>query len=222
MDITPFFSSLVAFFNSAWYLLVPLFLLWTVTTPWFKGVFGEFMISAIARWKLDSNVYQVLNNVTLPTEKGSTQIDHIIVSVYGVFVIETKNLRGWIFGRSNQKTWTLQRFKKRYLFQNPLHQNYKHIRALQSISNLEDKQLYSLVVFIGDSEFKSPMPDNVIYGMRYIQYIKSKTEKLLSPKQVIEVTQAIQAQRLAKTFKTQRAHVRHVKSLITNKKTAQR
>lgn len=217
MDFTPLLLSIIDLFFSAWYLVVILVLLSIVSTSWFKGVLGEFMITVFVRWKLNKHVYHLINNVTLPTEGGTTQIDHIVVSIYGVFVIETKNLRGWIFGRPNQKTWTLQRYKKRYLFQNPLRQNHKHIRALQLISNIEDKQLYSLVVFVGDSEFKTSMPDNVIYGGRFIQYIESKTEKLLSPKQVIEVTQAIDAHRLAKTFKTRRAHVRHVKDLIADK-----
>jgi hypothetical protein len=175
------------------------------------------MINMSARWKLDKNVYHLLTNVTLPTEHGSTQIDHIIVSVYGVFVIETKNFRGWIFGRPHQKKWIQQRYKKRYSFQNPIHQNYKHIREVQSISNLEYKQLHSLVVFVGNSEFKTAMPDNVIYGGRFIKFIESKTEKVLSPKRVIEIIQAIETNRLRRSLKTQRAHVLHVKRLIADK-----
>ena len=217
MDFTPLLSSLIDVFFSAWYLVAILVVLSIVSTAWFKGVMGELMITVFIRWKLNKHVYHLINNVTLPTEDGTTQIDHIIVSIYGVFVIETKNLRGWIFGRPNQKTWTLQRYKKRYLLQNPLRQNYKHIKALQSISNLEDKQLHSLVVFVGDSEFKTAMPENVIYGGRFIQFIESKTEKLLSPKRVIEITQAIEANRLSRTLKTQRAHVLHVKRLIADK-----
>ena len=217
MDLTPLLSSIIELLLSAWYLVAILVLLSIASTPWFKGIMGELMITVLTRWKLNRQVYHLINNVTLTTEDGTTQIDHIIVSVYGVFVIETKNLRGWIFGRPNQKNWTLQHYKKRYTFQSPLHQNYKHIRALQSISNLEDKQLHSLVVFVGDSEFKTSMPDNVIYGGRFFQFIESKTEKLLSPKQVIEITQAIQSNRISKTLKTQRAHARHVQRLTADR-----
>ena len=57
----------------------------------FKGFLGETVIN-VAMWlKLDKDVYHRLNNITLPrVNGGSTQIDHIIVSVYGIFVIETK------------------------------------------------------------------------------------------------------------------------------------
>lgn len=218
MDFTPLFESLL----SLWY-FIPIFLFFAIIkTPWFKGVMGEFIINFFARWKLDQDVYHLIKNVTLPTEDGTTQIDHVIVSVYGVFVVETKNLRGWIFGSTNQKTWTQKIFKHTNKFQNPLHQNYKHTKTLQSLLDLEDRQVHSVIVFIGDSEFKTPMPDNVTYGMGYIRYIQSRTEPVLSPKQVLEITQAIEAGRLARTFKNHRAHVRHVQSIVMEKETKQR
>ena len=102
MDFTPIFTSLL----SLWYLR-PLFLFAIIIqSPWFKGLMGEFVVNLFAKWKLDKDVYHLIKNVTLPTDDGTTQIDHIMVSVYGVFVVETKNLRGWIFGSPNQKTWT--------------------------------------------------------------------------------------------------------------------
>ncbi|WP_265088790.1 nuclease-related domain-containing protein [Psychrobacter immobilis] len=63
----------------------------------FKGILGETVIN-IATWlKLEKENYHRLNNITLPLANGgSTQIDHVIVSVYGIFVIETKNYKGWI------------------------------------------------------------------------------------------------------------------------------
>ncbi len=88
----------------------------------FKGFVGESVIN-IATWlKLDKNIYHRLNNITLPLDNGgSTQIDHVIVSRYGIFVIETKNYKGWIYGNEKQKQWT-QAFANgsKYKFQNPL------------------------------------------------------------------------------------------------------
>ena len=60
---------------------------------------------------LDKNEYHFIKNVTLPIENGTTQIDHIIVSVYGVFVVEAKNMKGWIFGSSNEPMWTQKIYK---------------------------------------------------------------------------------------------------------------
>ena len=63
-----------------------------------KGWAGEAM-GAVAHWAfLDRTIYKPLNNLTLQTSNGTTQIDHLIVSRYGVFVIEAKNIDGWVFG----------------------------------------------------------------------------------------------------------------------------
>ena len=99
----------------------------------------------------------------LPTEDGSTQIDHIIVSQYGIFVVETKNMKGWIFGGEHQKMWTQSIFKHKSKFQNPLHQNYKHIKTLERVLNIESDKLFSVIVFVGDATFKAQMPANVNY-----------------------------------------------------------
>ncbi|MEX1201582.1 MAG: nuclease-related domain-containing protein [Methylophaga sp.] len=132
MDFSPIYQAL----TSLWY-LIPLFILAAVVnSAWFKGISGEFIINVFARWKLDRNVYHLIKNVTLPTEDGTTQIDHIIVSVFGVFVVETKNLRGWIYGSPKQNMWTQKIYRNTYRFQNPLHQNYKHTKTLQTLLNL--------------------------------------------------------------------------------------
>jgi restriction system protein len=53
--------------------------------------------------RLDSRLYRVFHDLYLPRPdgKGTTQIDHVVVSRYGIFVIETKNMTGWIFGDAN-------------------------------------------------------------------------------------------------------------------------
>ena len=99
-------------------------------SPWGKGHVGEWFVRFMLRWQLDKAVYFPLHNVTLTTPDGSTQIDHVIVSRFGIFAIETKNMQGWIFGSERQAEWTQKIFKRSFRFQNPLRQNYKHTRAL--------------------------------------------------------------------------------------------
>ena len=141
-------------------------------SPWFKGFAGEMMVHISAKIHLNKEKYHVLRNVTLPTADGTTQIDHIIVSQYGVFVIETKNMKGWIFGEARQKAWTQKIFKYIKKFQNPLRQNFKHVETLKSLLELTDQQIFSVVVFVGSSTFKTEMPRNVINGPGLIRYIK--------------------------------------------------
>jgi predicted RNA-binding Zn-ribbon protein involved in translation (DUF1610 family) len=201
-----------------WWLWLLLAILSFLKTPFMKGVIGEAMINWSANWFLDKQIYTLYKNLTLPTEDGgTTQIDHVIVSRYGVFVIETKNMKGWIFGSANQKTWTQKIYRHTNKFQNPLHQNYKHTQTLQSALSIESDKLFSLVVFIGDSEFKTPMPDNVVYAGGYIRFIKSKQQPILNIKEVIGICQTLESSRLKPSIKTHAAHVRHVKTVIAHK-----
>ena len=182
-----------------------------IKSPWFKGKFGEFMVNSVAKARLDKDVYHLIKNVTLPTEDGTTQIDHVIVSIYGVFVIETKNMKGWIFGNKDQRTWTQKIFKETHKFQNPLFQNYKHTKTLESLLGLTDQQIFSVIAFMGDSTFKTEMPENVTSGGGYVRYIKSKIDPVLTEAQVKEIITKIESGRLTPSFKTDREHVAHLK-----------
>ena len=159
-------SIIVHFIGGIWYLLPIFVIIVFLKTPWFKGWFGEAIVNFLAWLRLDKNIYNRINNVTLPAENGTTQIDHIIVSVYGVFVVETKNMKGRIFGSADQKTWTQKIYRYTNKFQNPLRQNYKHVKTLKSILGLNDDQIHSVVAFVGDSIFKTAMSENVTYGFR--------------------------------------------------------
>ena len=64
-----------------------------------KGNVGENRVSYKARSFTRKNIgSELFDNVILKTLDGTTQIDHIIISIYGIFVIETKDYKGWIFG----------------------------------------------------------------------------------------------------------------------------
>ena len=219
MDFTPIITQVI---NTLWYLIPIAIFVIVIKSTWFKGVAGEFMVNIGAKLFLDKEQYHLIKNVTLPTENGTTQIDHIIVSKFGVFVVETKNMKGWIFGSPNQKTWTQKIYKHSSKFQNPLYQNYKHTKTLESLLELSNTQLFSVIVFVGDSTFKTDMPENVTYGKGYIRFIKSKTSPVLTDSQVKEVTKKIKTGRLTPSFKTNREHIKHVQSIVAEKEKIQR
>ena len=200
-----------------WYLVPIAILVGVLKSPWFKGAAGEFLVNLSANFLLDKEKYHLIKNVTLPTEDGSTQIDHVIVSEFGIFVVETKNMKGWIFGNPNQKTWTQKIYRYSNKFQNPLHQNYKHVKALESFLGLNEQQVHSVIVFVGDSIFKTEMPENVTYGGGYAKYIKSKTMPVISESKVLEIVKQIEQGRLTPSFRTNREHVRHVQKIVAEK-----
>jgi restriction system protein len=143
------------------------------------------------------------------------------VSKYGIFVVETKNMKGWVFGSENQKQWTQQIFKHKSKFQNPLHQNYKHVKTLEATlaieSNAKNDSIFSVIIFIGDSTFKTKMPKNVRFARGGIEYIKSKTDIFFNYQEVANVIEQVESGRLERSFKTNREHVKHVKEIVNEK-----
>lgn len=97
-----------------------------------KGGAGEMVVSRRLR-RLPEEEYRVFDNVILPTPRGSSQIDHLVVSVYGIFVIETKNYKGWLYGGEKSEYWTQNIYGQKYKLYNPIFQNAGHIRALRRV-----------------------------------------------------------------------------------------
>jgi restriction system protein len=160
--------------------------------PEVRGWAGEKVTSAGLWHALDEAIYRRIDNLIVPSSNGTTQVDHILVSVYGVFVIETKNMKGWIYGSANEDTWTQVLFKEKHKFQNPLRQNYRHTRCLGEYLGVDHKVFRPIVWFIGDCTFKTVMPSNVL-SSGLIPYLKSVTDRCLTGQQVDEIEQVLRA-----------------------------
>lgn len=85
----------------------------TVNSSKIKGVKGEKRVNLILK---DIPNSKVLNDIMLKTQMGTSQIDHILINSKGIFVIETKNYDGWIFGNEKSKYWTQIIYKKKSKF----------------------------------------------------------------------------------------------------------
>lgn len=110
--------------------------------------------------------WTLFNDLLLPSAHGTTQIDHILLSPAGLFVIETKDMSGWILGGPVQKQWTQSfpagrlarragRRSTQYRFYNPLSQNQGHANALIDLGIAEWPWLRPVVVFVGEAELKT-------------------------------------------------------------------
>ncbi|KIM02922.1 MAG: nuclease [Sulfurovum sp. PC08-66] len=211
-----FANTFLSLFKELWMFIPFLLLRFYLKSSRGKGKLGEFVVNIKTKLYLDSSIYHNLHDITLSTKDGTTQIDHIIVSIYGLFVIETKNMKGWIFGSQNQKSWTQKIHKHTNTFQNPLHQNYKHIKALQDLLHLDDNQIFSIIVFIGESEFKTPMPPNVTKGGEYLSYIESQEKQCLSSNEVKQIISIIQNNRKTQGRQTDKEHIKNLQSKYSN------
>jgi restriction system protein len=184
----------------------------------FKGWVGEVQGTLAAKIRLDSQVYRAINNVTIPTASGTTQIDHVIVSRYGIFVVETKNIKGWIYGDEKQEQWTQALYGKKYRFQNPLLQNYRHTKALAEFLGIKHSKIHSVVMFWSECEFKTHMPPNVI-DRGYSAHIMSKTEVLFTDEELEQIYEAIKTGMLPKGWSTRREHVNSLKERYSSETT---
>ena len=189
-------------------------------SPSVIGAAGERRVNATLNRKLDKQDYTVIEDLTLPTLQGTTQIDHIVLSRFGVFVIETKNMSGWIFGGENQARWTQVMRRHKSQFQNPLRQNYLHVRVVQDLLGIRLDQLENLVVFVGSAAPKTEMPWNVFWGRGGLHnYIASQRIVRFTDAEVCEFTHKLRNSTLQASKEQRRAHVQHVKEKVSQKET---
>jgi Nuclease-related domain len=169
---------------------------------------SEALLSRAIRENFGCPDFHLLNHVTLRLKDGTTQIDHILVSRFGVFVIETKDYTGWIFANARQKTWTQLTFKLKFRFQNPLLQNFRHVVAVRSLLDfLPPSSIKSIVVFAGDAEFKTEIPDGVFTVDGLITHLKNSTEAVISLNRVQFAVGRLETARLAISGKTDVEHI---------------
>lgn len=185
-----------------------------VFAPVIKGKIGEFAVSTHVKLYLNEPHYILLNDITLADEQGhTTQIDHVLLSSFGIFVVETKNYKGWIFGNEKQKQWTQKIYKNNYKFQNPIHQNYKHIKVLETVLSdvVEADVFHSIVVFMPEAVFKTDIPKQVFLGAAWTDYVKTFKEECISPMKLKRIQLCLEKAKLKRSWKTNREHVAQLK-----------
>lgn len=158
--------------------------------PEIRGTIGESRVSYRLN-RLQREEYRVINDVLIKIGDRSSQIDHIVVSIYGIFVIETKNYSGWIHGNEDSQYWMQTIYKQKTQFYNPIRQNQGHINALKKV--LLDYQYatayYSIIVFTGSAKLKNIHTTTpVVYGGELVDTILSQSKThCLSIEQVISI-----------------------------------
>lgn len=168
-----------------------------------KGKLGEKHIQKILS-ELPENDYTIFNDVVLKTAQGTTQIDHIVVSKYGVFVIETKNYRGDIFGNDDRQEWKqiiktdvtfrsnlwkTYTYIKKSEFYNPIFQSLGHEAQVRRIlQHLPYANIVSIVVFSDQANLSGVHSSHhVINACQLLDYIRSYTIPYISERDLTRV-----------------------------------
>jgi ribosomal protein L37AE/L43A len=174
-----------------------------------RGWFGEKK-AAFSMWlSLDNKVYRRFHDVIIPAKNGTTQIDHILVSPYGLFIVETKNKKGWIFGSGDHPNWTQSIYGKKYSFQNPLRQAFRQKKVLSAYLELHESVIHTVIFFVGDCEFKTSLPDNVI-NSRLGKYVKQFKDYVLKSEEINRIVEKLEKHVSESSFTT-RDHVRSLR-----------
>ncbi|WP_341357468.1 nuclease-related domain-containing protein [Rossellomorea sp. y25] len=169
-----------------------------------KGELGEYKIDIqLDQLKKD---YRHLSDLLIPNSKAKSdysQIDHVVITPYAIFVIETKNYQGTIYGGKNRNTWLVN---GKFKMMNPFVQNYGHMKALSSLIDEKYQNLFvSMVSFTKRSTFKVD-PDYrkiasnelIVYDIELSEFIHRKEsvlkiqhkEPLLSESDILSIYQA--------------------------------
>lgn len=168
---------------------------------------GERAVSRRVDFHALGSQGHLLKNVTLPFEDGTTQIDHILIDSKGIFVIETKDYEGWLFGDEHARQWTQVLYGQKRKFQNPLHQNHRHVRAIRCwLDFIPPQQIHAVVVFAGEGRFKSGIPPGVLYKSQINAFLRSFPEGVISLEDQQRCLHSLQANRLAVSPETDRKH----------------
>ena len=147
--------------------------------PKFRGFMGEFWLKLELK-KLPKNKYKLLNNIMVEDEKGTHQIDHVVISKYGIFVIEMKNYYGLIIGNQYKEKWYQYLGKNKYAFHNPMYQNYGHVKTLSIALNLSEELFIPITCFSNQVKLKVTSNKPVVQVDTINRNILKYTEEIIT------------------------------------------
>ena len=163
-----------------------------------RGKWGERIIRCILRFL--PRQYKVFNDARIYSKSRKCQIDHLVVSPYGIFVIETKSYLGLTYGNSQDCMLHRSVLGKKYQTGNPLLQNQYHIdllkHKLRSIKGFDDSWLHSVVVFgFGSIVRFNDKPSNVKMFCGLYRYIRKFKTALISDSKIIDIVEEIKSRK---------------------------
>lgn len=156
-------------------------------SPKIKGFIGEYKVKSRLS-KLNNDEYKVIHNLRIFYNGIMSQIDHIVISKYGIFVIETKNYKGVIYGGEKSYEWTQTHGYAKTKFYNPIKQNIGHIKALQAnLSENKNINFFPIVVFTGKAKLKINSSFPVVHTHQLINTINSQKNPNLHVEKIEDI-----------------------------------
>lgn len=181
-----------------------------------KGVAGEKHVAKVLS-KLPQEEYKIINNLLISQNGNTIQIDHVVVSEYRIFVIETKFYQGQIYGGANSDYWTQNIFGNKYSLRNPIHQNYGHIQALVAILPGVHPDLFiPIVTFSRQASVTCADNKTVVYWDQLNEVILSYQRKWLTSDEAEKAYEILLSANIDSP-ENRASHVENVKKQIANR-----
>ncbi len=175
-----------------------------------SGEQGERKIQQI----LQNTGLCVFHNLLLHNGTRTVQIDHLAVSLYGIFVYETKNHHGFIVGDAKSKTWTQYCGQKKYEFYNPVWQNYGHLKEIEHLTGISANKIHSVVVFASDPilSISNPSGNTVLRSCDLVTHLSAYNTPVFTEEDVRMVCSVISGAN-RNTPELVKQHIRSVQAL---------
>ena len=187
-----------------------------ILQPRIKGYLGEKSVATILSL-LPSDKYKIINDLLIEVDGRTIQIDHLVVSIYGIFVIETKNYKGRITGSDNSDYWTKNMFGNKYTFYNPIRQNKSHVLALSKQLGFSLNKFIPIIVFSNGAELKVNTTHNVIYTTQINRVIKEYSEIKFSETDIQKLYDKISLLNIVSP-EVRKQHVLEIQNTIATKR----
>lgn len=181
----------------------------------YRGRRGEQKVFSILKKLPDE--YYLLNDIVLQRNGYSVQIDHVVISPYGIFVIETKNYTGWIYGNDDCDQWTKNVYGYRYFFGNPIKQNHSHVKALANLFCMSENSFIPIVVFLDWANLRCNTNATVIYASQLLDEIYSHCNSVMTLADVQQLATILDAATI-ETEDTRKEHISKVYESIGHKR----
>jgi len=178
--------------GTLWWLFPVPVILAILTTPWFKAKTFRLLSPIFYRRILPPQIYHVLSHVELNGAFGRLRAPQILVSRYGVFVVQTLNQGGELKGDIAADDWRARRWRKVYDFRNPMIINDICVKTLVDDYCLPADCVHPVVFFRSDTDV-SGMPENVTQGLGFFRYLRTFRDVVLTERQVTDIVDILQA-----------------------------
>ena len=161
--------------------------------------------------KLPKYKYIILNDIFIEVNGRTHQIDHILVSPYGIFSIETKQYNGYITGNKYDKKWIKYAGKKKYYYENPIRQNYGHVKALTELLNIDESKVFNVVCIPSTARLKIEHDGELTRYDTLVERITSHSEVIID--NVTDIVETINRNNIVDKSK-RKEHIRNIRENI--------